>query len=326
MSIACAKSVLVYDVGGSHVAAAICSQHSYSLQGLSRAPLPHEFSASSFGRLIHTLGESAANTAGFELSEICGAALAMPGPFDYQNGVSHMTHKLHSLLNVDLKAALAQRFGWQPAQVRFLNDAAAFLLGELYAGAAKSAPRAVGLTLGTGIGSAFSIDGQIVTSGPGIPPGGEIWNLPYKTGIVEDYASTHFLRLHFQALTGVEAEVTAIANTAKTPEPCDEITSLPTTVPEVLTPYEAHCRARQAFQDFGHHLGNILNHILLESGNPFQPNVIVLGGGIARAAQLFLPETRKILKVSPAPTIVVSSLMDQAPLAGAGAHWFTTRS
>ena len=60
MSHATPNHVLVYDVGGSHISAALCAEHTYALRGISRAPLPAEgsghFSAASFGRLIHTLG------------------------------------------------------------------------------------------------------------------------------------------------------------------------------------------------------------------------------------------------------------------------------
>ena len=46
--------------------------------------------------------------------------------------------------------------------------------------------RSVGLTLGTGVGSAFAVDGKIVGKGRGVPPGGEIWDLPYRESIVEE--------------------------------------------------------------------------------------------------------------------------------------------
>ena len=226
------QSVLVYDVGGSHISAALCDRRTYALRGLSRAPLPAEgaghFSAASFGRLIHALGESAAKAAATPLSGILGASLAMPGPFDYENGISQMRHKLTSLFGIDLKAALAQRFGWQPAQFRFVNDAGAFLLGEVGAGAGKGYARAIGITLGTGIGCAFAVDGRIAipsnqpNGDPTVPPGGEIWNLPYNGATVEDFVSTRFLRGHYQALTGLEAEVAAIADAAKGDHPCPD--------------------------------------------------------------------------------------------------------
>ena len=320
---------LAYDIGGSHISAALCEQGTYTLHGLTRAPLPdHEsgtghFSAASFVRLIHTLGETAASTAHIDKEHIAGACLAMPGPFDYENGISHMQHKLQSLLNFDLKSALAARFHWQPAQLRFVNDAAAFTLGESGAGAGKGYARVLGLTLGTGIGAAFAIDNEIADSSPnnaeGVPPGGEMWNLPYNGATVEDFVSTRFLRHQFQQLTGLEAEVSTIADTAKGDHPCPE-PPLPPSVPSLdpNDPYAAHCRARQAFQDFGRHLGLALN----QHAAAFRPDIVVMGGGIARASALFLPATRKALAFE--TKLAISALMDEAPLAGAGVHWFST--
>ena len=320
---------LAYDIGGSHISASLCEQGTYTLHGLTRAPLPdHEsgtghFSAASFVRLIHTLGEAAANSVHVDRSQIAGACLAMPGPFDYENGISHMRHKLQSLLNFDLKSALAARFHWQPSQLRFVNDAAAFTLGESGAGAGKGYTRVLGLTLGTGIGAAFAINAHIADSSPnnteGVPPGGEMWNLPYNGATVEDFVSTRFLRHQFQQLTGLEAEVSTIADTAKGNHPCPE-PPLPPAVPALdpNDPYAAHCRARQAFQDFGRHLGLALN----QHAAAFHPDIVVLGGGIARASALFLPTTRKALTFE--TKLAISALMDEAPLAGAGVHWFSS--
>jgi glucokinase len=247
----------------------------------------------------------------------------MPGPFDYENGISHMQHKLQSLLNFDLKSALATRFHWQAAQLRFVNDAAAFTLGESGAGAGKGYARILGLTLGTGIGAAFAINAHIADSSlnntEGVPAGGEMWNLPYNGATVEDFVSTRFLRHQFQQLTGLEAEVSTIADTAKGDHPCPE-PPLPPTVPvlDPNDPYAAHCRARQSFQDFGRHLGLALN----QHAAAFRPDIVVLGGGIARAAALFLPATRKALTFE--TKLAISALMDEAPLAGAGVHWFSS--
>jgi glucokinase len=335
-----AHSVLVFDVGGSHISAAICSPHTYALSGLAHAPLPaegfgHHTAASGssathgFLRFLHALAQRSANLADIPLQHLAGAALAMPGPFDYQNGVSHMQHKLPSLLGVDLKSAIAERFHWRPVQVRFVNDAAAFLLGEIGAGAATGYVRSIGITLGTGIGCAFAIGNRIATpSDPnnpaqpngdhGVPPGGEIWNLPYNGATVEDFVSTRFLRHQYQNLTGLEAEVSSIAETAKGNHPCPEDSPAAGQLPPD-DPYAAHCRARQSFQDFGRHLGLALN----QHAQAFHPDIIVLGGGISRASHLFLPATRKALAPGFAPKIAISTLMDHAPLTGAGVHWFT---
>src|SRR5690606_7636854 len=62
----------------------------------------------------------------------------------------------------------------------FVNDARAFALGEICFGAARGEGRVLVLTLGTGCGSAFAVDGQLVTSGPGVPEGGYVYSLKYK--------------------------------------------------------------------------------------------------------------------------------------------------
>jgi len=330
--------VLVYDIGGSHASAAICAPRTFHILGTSRAPLPDDGSghphsgnpAFGFVRLLHALGHRAADLADIPLSSIAGAGLAMPGPFDYEQGVSHMRHKLPSLFGVDLKSAIAARFCWQPSQVCFVNDAAAFLLGEMTTGAARSHRRAIGITLGTGIGCAFAIDegqgARIVTTGPGVSPGGEIWNLPYNGATVEDFVSTRFLRQQYQTLVGPSGEPVEVSEIAQiatsSNQNCaglDDMLSIRPSATDPADPNSPYCRARQAFHNFGRHLGLALN----QYAAPFAPDVIVLGGGISRAAPLFLPATRNFI-TGFSPKIAISALMDEAPLVGAGTHWFAS--
>lgn len=284
------KSVLVYDVGGSHVSAAVCLGGAYRLGRVVSTRPPAEQTSDAFVNAIYSLGVEA--SAGFD--SVSGAELAMPGPFDFDAGVSLMRHKLPYLYGVNLRQPLAQRFGWQAGQVRFLHDAAAFLLGEIGAGAVRGVPRAVGITLGTGIGSAFAVDGRVVTEGPGVPPGGEIWNLPYEGGIIEDSVSSRAIRRNYERRTGVPREVVELAAVA------------------------AHdSAASEAFAVFGRHLGVALSKSLAA----FAPNIVVLGGGISRSAHLFLPAAQSELE-GLNTQLRVSALLDDAPLVGAGVAWF----
>ena len=286
------KSVLVFDVGGSHISAAVChGGGAYRLSSPITASYPAEQSCDAFVSLLHALGVKASAGNG----SIGGAALAMPGPFDYVTGVSHMRHKLPYLFGVNLHQALAERFGWQTCQVCSLNDAAAFLLGEIGAGAARSMTRAVGITLGTGVGSAFAVDGQVITEGPGVPPGGEIWNLPFEGGIVEDLVSTRAIQGIYLKRTGKLTEVAAIAAAA------------------VGDP-----EAAETFEDFGRSLGTAMR-ILLPA---FTPDGVVLGGGISRSAHLFLPEALRSLEGLDFQ-VQVAERLDHAALVGAGVAWFT---
>jgi len=283
-------SVLVFDVGGSHVAAAVCFANGYRLGPVISVPHPEEETSEAFVSTLHALGVKA--SAGF--GNLLGAALAFPGPFDFAAGVSRMRHKLPYLYGVDLRGELAARFGWEPGQVRFLHDSAAFLLGEIGAGAARGIARAVGITLGTGIGSAFALDGQIVTEGHGVPPGGELWDLPYEGATIEDYVSTRGIRGSYERRTGVAREVAEIAATAAN-DPA----------------------AAEAFAEFGRHLGTALRGALTE----FAPEAIVLGGGISRSPHLFLPAAQRELDGLHVE-LRVSALLDDAPLVGAGVAWF----
>jgi glucokinase len=281
--------VLSYDVGGSHVNAGLCSLADLKVIRVAGAPLAGVDTFEAFVDLLFRVGSEAA--AGE--TKIAGASLAVPFPFDCEAGMSLMEHKLTALYRKDLRGALADRFGWNRGQFRFLNDAGAYLLGEVGAGAVKGAKRAVGLTLGTGIGCAFVVDGVCVTEGDGVPPGGEIWNYPYGNGTVEDLISTRAVKAEYLARTGRDLEVSAIAAAA-----------------------EHDADAREVFENFGVHLGQVLRDVVA----PFRPDMVVIGGGISRSARLFAPAAEKQI-AGLGFGVVQSMLLDQAPLAGAAHFW-----
>ncbi len=281
--------LLTVDVGGSHVSAALCALDDLRLRRLTSAPIAGVASFEGFVDLVYRLGHEAASTT----ERLGGAALAVPGPFDCAAGVSLMEHKLQYLYGKDLRSGLAMRFGWDPKQLRFLNDAAAFLLGELNAGSARGAKRAVGLTVGTGIGCAFADNGHYVTEGTGVPPGGEIWNFPYRDGTVEDLISTRAVKADYLALTGNDIEVKAIAEAAS-----------------------SDAEARGVFETLGRNLGEVTRDVIA----PFKPEVVVVGGGIARSSELFLPIAQSLVE-DLGIRIVPSTLFDEAQLIGAAAYW-----
>lgn len=295
MSAAVDPCVLVYDVGGSHISAAVCFKQGFRLGTVVRANQPTDQTSNAFIEVLHALGLKASDG----VQGVEGAELAMPGPFDYQLGISWMKHKMPYLYGVNVSDTLAARFGWKASQVRFLNDAAAYLLGEVGAGAAKGVKRVVCFTLGTGVGSGFAVDGKVVTEGKGVPPGGEIWNVPYEGGIVEDQISTRALQRAYKERKGQEREVASIAHYATGGEPISVA----------------------VFEEFGRNLGIALKRLLAD----FSPDVIVLGGGISRSAHLFLNNVKAQLTDTHFE-VRIAQLGDNAPLAGAGVAWFAQAS
>lgn len=285
--------VLAYDVGGSHISAAVCHRQGYQLGPVVRANLPEEETSEAFLNVLHSLGMQASKG----VEGVQGAEFAMPGPFDYEKGISWIKHKMPYLYGVNVSEALAAKFGWKPEQVRFLNDAAAYLLGEVGAGAARGVKRVVCFTLGTGLGSGFAVDGRVVTEGKGVPQGGEIWNAPYEGGIAEDQISTRALKNAYAERKGQEREVASIAHYAVGGDP----------------------DAVAVFHDFGTTLGIAIKRLLKD----FAPDVVVLGGGISRSAPLFLDAVKAELKDTPIE-VRIAELGDNAPLAGAGVAWFSS--
>jgi glucokinase len=286
------NKLLTFDIGGSHIGASLCNLDTLQLEQTSSAPLSQNPTSEEFIHTLSALGKSLAGSPEIN-STIAGASLAFPGPFDYDAGISRMEHKLVSLYGIDLKAALATEFSQHPSQIRFLNDAAAALLGEVGAGAAVGVNRVVVLTLGTGIGSGFAVNGQLATQTDNAPPGGEVWNLPFRGTTVEELISTRALQKDYKDRTGKEASVSAIAANAGTD-------------PE----------ARAVFTFFGTHLGQVIQEILA----PFAPEIIVLGGGISQSSQLFLPAAEAEIQI-PNLRIVPSTLLDKAALVGAAVYW-----
>ncbi len=280
-------TILSFDLGGSHVSAGLCSLESLQILDHASSSMSDISTFESFIDLLFTLGQQVNGQTAL------GAALAVPGPFNCVAGISLMEHKLQALYGRDMRGAIATRFGFESRKICFLNDAAAFLLGEVNTGSARGAQRATGLTLGTGIGCAFAINGHAVTDGTGVPPGGEIWDFPYRGATVEDLISTRALKHAYATHTNKEMEVKAIAEAAST----DPL-------------------AQQVFEDFGTDLGLVIHDVIA----PFHPEVVVIGGGISLSSGLFLPAAQEQIR-NDGLRIVTSSLLDRAALVGAAAYW-----
>ncbi|AZM44847.1 ROK family protein [Streptomyces sp. WAC 06738] len=161
----------VLEIGGTHVTAALVSPRTAAVATRVRRPLDARARAGDIlGAVLRCARALPAAPAGARWG------VAVPGPFDYATGVALFAGvgKFESLYGVDVRAALLDGLPGSPSGVAFRNDAHAFLAGEWAAGAARGHTRAVGITLGTGVGSAFLADGTLHTTGPGLPPEGRM--------------------------------------------------------------------------------------------------------------------------------------------------------
>lgn len=97
----------------------------------------------------------------------------------------HNQDKYDSLYGMDIRHELAARTQVDGSNIRFINDAAAFLQGEIFAGEYQGCPKALGITLGTGLGSAIWKEGSNATDA-------DLWKTPYLDSNMEEHLVTRW--------------------------------------------------------------------------------------------------------------------------------------
>jgi glucokinase len=198
-----------------------------------------------------------------EREQLLGIAIGCPGPFDYAAGISYMTNvaKYEAIYGLNLRVCLRIQLDMPTLPIVFRNDAEAAILGEAWHGVGRAYRRLIGITLGTGLGSAFVVDGVIVLDGPGVPENGWFYSIPYKGTPADEIFSARGLLARLSAADVRCTDVTACAAAARA----------------------GNVRLRQGFIEFGDDLGRFLRPFVLA----FRTEAVLILGGIAGALDLF---------------------------------------
>lgn len=208
-------------------------------------------------------------------------------------------------LKKELEAALAL-----PVSVE--NDANAAALGEQWRGAGRGIPSMIFLTLGTGVGGGIVLDGRIWHGADGMA--GEIGHMTIipdgrrcgcgNTGCLEMYASSRGIVLTYQERSSRSKVITS-----------EEI---------YQAARDGDALSGAVLKDMGRLLGIGIANLI----NIFNPEMIVIGGGVKDAWPFFIDATREEIKKRafeyPAARtrIVPSVLGDDAGMIGAAALAF----
>lgn len=281
-----AQPVPVLEIGGTHVTAALVDPNDWLIQQSTRYSLdpgaPRDVLLDRFWR------------AGNALRAPVGAVwgVAMPDPFDYERGVGQFegVGKFTGLRGVDVGDALSRRLH---GRMRFLNDADAFLLGEWVAGTARGSRRSAGITLGTGIGSAWLVDGRVVD--PGTPPGGRLHRMSIGGHPLEEVASRRAIRRAYAAAGGdAQADVYEITEAARM----------------------GWAPARRVLDTAMTQLGAVVGRCVAG----FRADILVIGGSMSASWDLFERPFRAGALGNGLPTIRLATHPEHAPLLGAAAH------
>jgi glucokinase len=271
------------DIGGSHITAALVNLDSGQL--IEESYVRHHLDPSGTkDEIIDTWAETIKACNRNYSENIFPVSLAMPGPFDYEEGVSLITglHKFESLYGLNVKELLAASLHIDPGMIQMNNDAICYLAGERKAGAVKDESYVAGLTLGTGLGSAIYRNEEYQA--------GDLYRMSFRNSRAEEFLCSRWFISEYKRRSNKD---------------CSGAKELASII--------SHDKiAQQIFEDFG----TTLAEVLIEKFGDDFPGKIVVGGNIAKAWDLFYPHTER--RLNPYHTsLVPAQLGENAALVGA---------
>jgi glucokinase len=215
--------------------------------------------------------------------EIAGVGIGLPGFVDSVHGIVHELTNVAGWDAVPLRQILHERTG---LVVTVENDANAMAYGEFKHGAASGARHVVCITLGTGVGGALVLNGQLHRGAQ--LAAGEIGHMsidlngrpgPYgSSGGLEEYVgNVQIAERAVERYRAVGQEKSAAACT-----------------PAALAA-AANCGdpvAAQLWDDVGTELGTALANVVWI----INPDTIVIGGGVANAGELLFGPVRREIR------------------------------
>jgi glucokinase len=217
--------------------------------------------------------------------------IAMPNPVDYEKGICYIKgiDKYDALYGLNLKELLAEHLNCATVDIRMKNDAACFLQGEVFEGSAKGCEDAIGLTIGTGIGTAYYHNG--------VAQDADLWHTPFKSSILEDYISSRWFVKRYLECSGKQVQ----------------------NVKELAAKYSTDENARDVFKEFASNLTLLIRSFAKRE----KPEVVVIGGNIVNASELFFPDVERLLaSQSINIRIQKAQLGEEAAILGAASCWY----
>lgn len=271
------------DLGGTNIAVGLVSK---SGQILTRKSVPTraERAAEEIAATMADAAKTLLREAGVEESELISVGIGSPGAVDSEAGVIVSACNLH-FSNTPLREMMAQYF---TCPVYVENDANCAAWAEAVAGAARGTQDSLMITLGTGVGGGIVIGGRLyggMNNYGGefghmiIADGGELCACG-RRGCVEAYSSATALirdtkraaEAHPESILG-EIAAREGGYSGKTVFAAVE---------------QGDAVAQNVLNGYVHHLAIAAINLI----RIFQPEVLVVGGGVAQAGEALLSPLR----------------------------------
>ncbi|HEY7117715.1 MAG TPA: ROK family protein [Tepidisphaeraceae bacterium] len=214
-----------------------------------------------------------------------GAGAGCPGLIDNRRGVVVVSANLPTFREFPLAAELEKQLGLPTA---IHNDAKAAMLGEYEFGANRGCANMVLLTLGTGVGGGVITGGRLVTGAENAAT--ELGHVKVEyTDPAPCGCGTHGCLEAYVGMGGIRR--IALAILAKNPSPMIDQANLSTkTFSDAARAGDP--TARQVLITVGEYLGRGIAHFI----DIFNPDRVILAGGVSRATDLLMPGIRPALE------------------------------
>ena len=306
-------AVIAVDLGGTNLRAAILSPAGEIIERHKEATHASDGWVKVVERLIGSIQRQLeiAVQKGIKVSAI---GVGAPGVIQVDKGIVVKSPNFPDWNNVPLKEQLEQALAI-PAFIE--NDANAAALGEQWRGAGQNIRSMILLTLGTGVGGGIILDNKIWHGADGMA--GEIGHMTLipegrpctcgNAGCLEMYASARGIAQSYRE--ALEKSATKTRHTVP-----------PVTSEQVYSAArEGNAVAIRVMKDMGRMLGIGIANLI----NIFNPERIVIGGGVKDAWPLFIEAVRqeimkRAFEVPAKRTEIMPSLLgDDAGMVGAAA-------
>lgn len=201
-------------------------------------------------------------------NKLKGIGIGVPGPLNKKGDLILNPPNLKCLWRTPLASIIQRETG---IQTKMGNDVNCFTLAEALLRAGRGAKTVFGITLGTGVGGGAVINGELFTGAFG--SAGEVGHMTIKfdgprcscgsRGCLEEYCSERFFKKR-----------------GTSPEKAYKLAK------------SGDKQAKSLYNEYGKYLGIGLGNVI----NLLDPEVIVIGGGIAAAGRFFLKQAKKEIK------------------------------
>ncbi len=314
------KKVLAFDLGGTKFAFGVVAENGEVMGSDKIETLAKQGPEQAIQR-VNSAAQALLKKLNIKPGELIGIGIASPGPLDIAKGCVDGSPNLPGWTGYSIEKGLSNFFNL-PARID--NDANAAALGEYKFGAGKNKKNMVYITVSTGIGGGVIVDGRLMRgangnaaelghltlniAGPACPCG--------ANGCFEMYASgTAIARRTREAIqAGAQSQILNLAGSL------EEITTH-----HILAALQNEdVLAKKIWNETTEYLGRGLAVVI----NTFNPELIVVGGGVTAAGDvLFKPVREKALhyafpRLAAVCSIVPAGLGSNVGVVGAAACAF----